>query len=81
MAYGDFKDLFRITASDKVLHNKVFTIAKNPNYDGYQCALASVVYKCLIKSLLVVLLQVNKQKPWLREINLPLKLKSCITNN
>ena len=30
MAYGDFKDLSRRTASDKMLHDKVFDIAKNP---------------------------------------------------
>ena len=28
MAYGDFKDLARGTASDKVLRDKVFNIAK-----------------------------------------------------
>ena len=36
MAYGDFKDLSRRTAGDKVLRDKAFNIAKNPNYDGYQ---------------------------------------------
>ena len=30
MAYGDFKDLSRRTASDKVLRNKAFNIVKNP---------------------------------------------------
>ena len=35
MAYGDIKDLTRKTASDKVLCNKAFNIAKNPIYDGY----------------------------------------------
>ena len=45
MAYGDFKDLVRRTASDKVLRNKVFNIAKNPKYDGYQRGLASMIYK------------------------------------
>ena len=45
MAYGDFKDLARRTASDKVLRDKAFNIAKNPNYDGYQRGLASIVYK------------------------------------
>ena len=44
MAYRDFKDLPRGTASDKVLCNKVFNIAKNPKYDGYQRGLPSVVY-------------------------------------
>ena len=29
MAYGDFKDLGRRTASDKVLKDKAFNIAKN----------------------------------------------------
>ena len=50
MAYGDFKDLARRTASDKVLRDKAFNIAKNPKYDGYQRGLASMVYKFLIKS-------------------------------
>ena len=33
MAYGDFKDLARRTASDKVLRDKAFNIAKNPKCD------------------------------------------------
>ena len=45
MAYGDFKDLPRRTASDKVLHDKPFNVAKNRKYDGYQRGLASTVYK------------------------------------
>ena len=45
MAYGDFKDLARRAASDKVLRDKAFNTAKNPNYDGYQRGLASIVYK------------------------------------
>ena len=45
MAYGDFKDLARRTASDKVLRDKAFNIAKNPKYDGYQRGLASMVQK------------------------------------
>ena len=45
MAYGDFKDLARKTASDKVLWDKAFNIAKTPEYDGYQRGLASMVYK------------------------------------
>ena len=36
MNYGDFKDLKRRTASDKILRYKAFNIAKNPKYDGYQ---------------------------------------------
>ena len=45
MAYGDFKDIARRTASDKVLRDKAFSIAKNPKYDGYQHGIASTVYK------------------------------------
>ena len=49
MAYGDFKDLTRRRASDKVLRDKAFNIAKNLKYDGYQRELASMVYKFLDK--------------------------------
>ena len=35
MSYGDFKDLTRRTASDKILLDKAFNIAKNLKYDGY----------------------------------------------
>ena len=45
MAYGGFKDLARRTASDKVLKDKAFNIAKNPKYDGYQREIVSMVYK------------------------------------
>ena len=45
MAYGNFKDLSRRTASDKVLRDKAYNIAKNPKYDGYQRGIASMVYK------------------------------------
>ena len=44
MAYGYFKDLTRRTASDKVLRDKAFNIAKNKKYDGYERGLASMVY-------------------------------------
>ena len=44
MAYGDFKDLARGTASDKLLRDKAFNVAKNPKYAGYQRGLASMVY-------------------------------------
>ena len=45
MDYGDFKDLAKRTAADKVLRDKAFNIAKDPKYDGYQRGLASMVYK------------------------------------
>ena len=49
MAYGDFKDLAKRTASDKVLRDKVFNIAKNPKYDEYERGLASMVLICVQK--------------------------------
>ena len=45
MIYGEFKDLKRRTASDKILRGKSFKIASDQKYDGYQRGLASMVYK------------------------------------
>ena len=45
MAYGDFKDLAKRTASDRVLKDKALYIATNPKNNGYQRGLASMVYK------------------------------------
>ena len=56
MAYGDFKDLVRRTASDEFLRNKAFNIAKNPKFDRYQRELATMVYKYFHKSQKEVLL-------------------------
>ena len=44
MTYGHFKDLTRRTASDKIMRDEAFTIAKNPKYDGYQKGIAPMVY-------------------------------------
>ena len=44
-AYADHKDLINRTKSDKVLKDKAYDIASNPEYDGYQRGLASMVYK------------------------------------
>ena len=56
MAYGVFKDLARRTASDKVLRDKAFNIAKNPKYDGYQRGLILWFTNLLIKKQQVVVL-------------------------
>ena len=40
-----YKDLAKGRASDNVLRDKAFDIAKNPKCDGYQTGLASMVYK------------------------------------
>ena len=47
--YADHKDLLNRTKSDKVLRDKTYNIASNPEYDGYQRDLASMVYKFLDK--------------------------------
>ena len=43
MAYGDLKNLITRTASDKILSDKAFNIAKNVKYDRYH--IASMIYK------------------------------------
>ena len=44
-AYADHKDLINRTEADKVLRDKAYDIASNPEYDGYQRGLASMVYQ------------------------------------
>ena len=58
MAYEGFKNFPRRTASDKVLRDKAFNIAKNAKHDGYQRGLNSLVYKFSDEKSLVVVLQV-----------------------
>ena len=50
-AYADHKDLINRTEADKVLRNKAYDIASNPEYDGYQRGLASMVDKFFDKKL------------------------------
>ena len=50
MAYGDFQNLPKRTAADKVLRDKLFKIASYQKYDGYQIGLASMVYTFFDKS-------------------------------
>ena len=78
MAHKDFKDLPRRIISDKVLRDIAFGIAKHPEYDGYQRALAPMVYKVLIKSLLVLIRQVMLLHV---QINLLIKVKLSQINN
>ena len=63
MAYGDFKDLTRRTAFDKLLRDNAFSIAKNTKYDGYQRGLAWMVYNFFDKNLEVMPLRLNGQRP------------------
>ena len=50
MVFGDFKDLKKRIASDKILRDKAFDIAKNPKCDRYQGGLASMVCKFFDKT-------------------------------
>ena len=74
MAYGDSKDLAKRTASDKVLRDKAFNIAKNPKHNnGYQSELASMVYKFfdtplhlhinLLQAVVLICMQIIKNYP------------------
>ena len=49
-AYADHKDLINRTKADKVLRDKAYDIASNPEYDGYQRGLASMVYNFFDKN-------------------------------
>ena len=45
VAYSDSKDLAKRTISDDILKDGAYQIARNRSRDGYQKALASMVYK------------------------------------
>ena len=45
LTQGDFKNLPGTTATDKVLRDKAFNIAKNFRYDGCQRDLGSMIYR------------------------------------
>ena len=49
MFYGKYKGLTKKTQSGNVLREKLFEIASNPRFDGYQRGLASLVYRFLEK--------------------------------
>ena len=50
MAYGKSKDFVKRTQSDKVLRDNAFKNASDPNYNGYQRGLASMVHKFFDKT-------------------------------
>ena len=77
MAYGDFKDLPKRTAADKVLRDKAFKIASDQKYDGYQKGLASMVYKFFdIKSQGSGLANNNENIQLANELHKPI-IKKC----
>ena len=73
MADGKYKDLAKRAESDKVLREKAFKIASNPNYDGYQRGLASMVYMFFNKRVATL---ANKYMP--NELQIPNKLHKLI---
>ena len=58
-AYGCFRDLTRRKVCDKTLHDKVFNIAKNPGFKGYQRSIALMVYTFFDKKMLVEQLKIK----------------------
>ena len=63
MPYGDFKDLARRTASDKILGDNAFNTAKNPKCDGYACKVLFLWFiNFLIKGQQVVGLNIKLHK-------------------
>ena len=61
MAYGKDKDLKR-TQSDRVLGDKAFEIASNPEYDGYQRGLTSIVFKSFHKKSKGTVIKLSNQQ-------------------
>ena len=89
MAHGDFKDLPKRTAADKVLRNKAFKITTDQTYDGYQRGLASIVYNFFDKKSQGSGLANNKEnvqlanelhKPIIKKIN-KIKVYSSFKDN
>ena len=86
MAYGDFKDLRKRTAAEKVLRVIAFNVAKDPKYDGYQRELASMVYKFFDKKIQIVVLSLYlKMNNYLKNLINPLlknsKKEKCIQHS
>ena len=89
MIYGHFKNLTRRAAADEVLRN-IFNIAKNPNYNEYQRAPASIVSKCFdrettggaVKNEIIQYKELAKelQKPIIRKFE-KRKVHSSFINN
>ena len=51
--HGDFSDLTKITAIDKVLRDKAFNIVTNTKDDIFQHRIKSIVNKFLIKNKII----------------------------
>ena len=88
MTDKDFKDLTRRTAYNKILRNKVFNLAQNLKYYGYQKSLASMIYDFFerktsgsdIKNISNKELAEELHKPIIRKVN-KRKVHSSFTDN
>ena len=83
MAYGDFKDMKRRTASDKILRDKAFNIAKNPKYVNIKKVLLQWYINFLIKNLKEAVLLIikkiyNQLKNCINQLLKNLKKEKCI---
>ena len=74
-AYADDKDLLNRTRADKIFGDMAYAIASNPQYDGYQRGLASMVYKFFDKKTIGSVIDENIKlvnelhKPIIRKFN------------
>ena len=75
IAYKDFKDLARRTASDRILRGKAFNIAKTPKYYGYQRSLASMVYNFFNKKTSAAKMKFMPNQQFANELHKPMNKK------
>ena len=70
-AHSDSNDLAKRTISDKILKDRAYKIARKRKYDGYQRALATMVYKFFNKN---TRLGVNVNKKVAEELHKPVRI-------
>ena len=73
-AYSDSKDLAKKTISNKILKDRAYEIARNCQNDGYQTALAIMVYKSFDKKI-VSGVSLNEQQAKELHKSIPKKFK------
>ena len=78
MVYGKYKDLKRRAQSDRILKDKAFEIASNPEYDGYQTGLASMVIRFFDKRSKGSSIKQNEQLA--KELHKPIKRRKVYSS-
>ena len=61
LTYRYFKDFYKRTATDKILHDKAFNNAKNPEHDEHQHGLAATVIDFFDEKFLIQTQKQNKK--------------------